>query len=176
MHMVVRRGLSFDRWHAAHLIHQHGGWYKNTTSSDKVTYLGPVWTKHQYQPSTQILRRTKSVPTELCVCHATLTSLFSKIQVPTIGYVIFRTSLKKLCHNSFSDPSQIRPGQILRFMPQLLLRFRGISNSWRVGCSYILKIGFELMPAWTACHTITRSPPKNSGIISIFDRLHHCFV
>ena len=29
-----------------------------------------------------------------------------------------------------------------------------------LGCSYILKIGFELMPAWTACPTITRSSEK----------------
>ena len=41
---------------------------------------------------------------------------------------------------------------------------------WKVegglGCSYILKIGFELMPARTACPTITRSPKKNFRHIS----------
>ena len=35
-----------------------------------------------------------------------------------------------------------------------------------LGCSYILKMGFELMPARTACPTITISPPKNFRHIS----------
>ena len=50
-------------------------------------------------------------------------------------------------------------------------------QAWVVGCSYILKIGFDLMPARTPCPAITRSPQKISqAYISIFDRLHYCFV
>ena len=46
------------------------------------------------------------------------------------------------------------------FVTEIARRFN-LLNSWTVGCPYIPKIGFELMPAKTACLNITISPQKN---------------